>query len=905
MTPELPAPLIFAGHLLGLLVSLGAALALGRERGQRTPAKVGAVLGFLALAIAEGYHGSGLADETSAEASWLRAAGYTLLLIAAITPAPRAALAAAFGPGTLTASASATAAAALAGIASMLRRRHEPGGFWLGAGILVLGGADGLLALEGLAWAEEASHLIRVVGYVFIARTVVGLSRHSMQFRFVVGFGGLLVAVVLFVSAAIGTVIDRNLRDTALERVLAQSEQAQANLRALAVSPLRVLVSLGQSAAIAQPIQSGRSVPVSTITFLRDNLLPDVDFVLFLDRGGEVRGRLGLGRSQAVEVVGTEVVDFALRTGKEVGSLDALSRGNLALLGVSAIRPPGQPKAIGFAVAGFAVDADLLQRTAIGGLGNRAVAFRGRRGAPPALAAAAGFPEGTAVDVPDQVLTEAFGSFLAGGEEETRTLRMAGREHFVAMAPLRKTNGEPVGILMVAEPAAVLGATRQEVNQVLFLVTVAVFGLAFLLALVAARRITRPLVALTGAARRVQAGELEAKADVGGEDEVADLAGAFNQMTDSVNAMTAELRLAATEQSQLRARLETVVNSMGDGLIAVDDDNRVVTYNPAAGEIVGMPRSGVVGKPLREVLRGRDSSGRSLAARKWAPSGLAFVRRADGDEVPVAISSAPLQEGDGASLGRVYVLRDMSREHEVERMKTEFLSNISHELRAPLTPIIGYSQIMTRRPVPADQGQQFARSILESGQRLERIVAMLVDFSAIEAGRLPMATEPTSLRTVVQDTVERWRERAGEHKIETRFARRLPPADVNASLFARMLDELLDNAVKYSPNGGKITVAVNPEGLASRRMLKVEVTDKGIGIESEDLARIFQDFRQVDASDTRPFGGLGLGLTFVKRLAEAHGGSMDAESKLGKGSTFSFTVPAAGATKKRKVTEKR
>jgi two-component system phosphate regulon sensor histidine kinase PhoR len=903
VTPELPAPLVFAGHLLGLLVSLGAALALGRERGQRAAARTTAVLGFLAVAAAEAYHGAGLAGEAAPETSWLRAAGYAFLLFAALTPAPREAAIVAAGPGSVTASLSAAAAGAVAGIVSMARRRHEPGGLWLGAGLLVLAGADALLSL-GNGWALEISHVVRVLGYLFIARTLVALSRHSMQFRFVVGFGGLLVAVVLFVSAAIGTVIDRNLRDTALERVLGQSEQAQANLVGVATNPVRSLVTLAQTPQIAEPIESGRGVPTGIIADLRERLLPDVDFVLFLDRRGGVRGLLGLGRAQAVEVVGTDVVDFALRTGQDVASLDALSQGKLALIGVSAIRPPGQPRVIGFAVSGFDVDADLLQRTVIGTRGNRAVVFRGRRGAPPTLAASAGFPEGTVVDAPPQVLSQAFSRFLAGGEEEGRTLSLGGVQHFVAMAPLRQATGTPVGILMVAEPAAVLGATRQEVNQVLFLVTVAVFGLAFLLALVAARRITRPLVELTGAARRVQAGLLEAKAEVAGEDEVADLAGAFNQMTDSVNAMTGELRLAATEQSQLRARLETVVNSMGDGLIAVDDDNRVVTYNPAAGEIVGLPRSGVVGKPLREVLRGRDSSGRSLAARKWAPSGLAFVRRADGGQVPVAISSAPLQEADGTRLGRVYVLRDMSREHEVERMKTEFLSNISHELRAPLTPIIGYSQIMTRRPVPEDQGKQFAKSILESGKRLERIVAMLVDFSAIEGGRLPMATEPTPLRTVVEETVDRWRERAGEHKIETRFAAQLPAADVNASLFARMLDELLDNAVKYSPNGGKITVGVDPEGPTNRRMLKVEVTDKGIGIESEDLARIFQDFRQVDASDTRPFGGLGLGLTFVKRLAEAHGGAMAAESKLGKGSAFSFTVPAAGTSKKRKVKEK-
>jgi signal transduction histidine kinase len=114
-------------------------------------------------------------------------------------------------------------------------------------------------------------------------------------------------------------------------------------------------------------------------------------------------------------------------------------------------------------------------------------------------------------------------------------------------------------------------------------------------------------------------------------------------------------------------------------------------------------------------------------------------------------------------------------------------------------------------------------------------------------------------------------------------------------MFRRMLDELLDNAVKYSPEGGAIRVGVAARNAGTRRMLRIDVSDRGIGIEPEDLARIFQDFSQVDASDTRAFGGLGLGLTFVKRLAEAHGGQIEAESEPGRGSTFSFTVPAADA----------
>jgi two-component system phosphate regulon sensor histidine kinase PhoR len=418
---------------------------------------------------------------------------------------------------------------------------------------------------------------------------------------------------------------------------------------------------------------------------------------------------------------------------------------------------------------------------------------------------------------------------------------------------------------------------------------------------VATQRITRPVVALTGAARRVEAGDLEAKAEPRGEDEVADLARAFNLMTGSVNTMTGELREAAEEQTRLRARLETVLNSMGDGLIAVDEAERLVIYNPAASRIVGLPRSKVMGRPAREILKVRDAEGRALMTPEAPIAGLGFARQPDGREIPVAISSSTLRDGAGSAIGRVYVLRDMTREHQVERMKTEFLSTISHELRTPLTPIIGYSEILSRRDLSATKAREFASGILDSAKRLERIVAMLVDFSAMEGGRLVVSTRKTPLRPLVDSAVDHWKERSSKHRFVTDFERALPEAELDVSLVRRIMDELLDNAVKYSPQGGRVRVAVSAEdgeegaygSAGNKRMLRVDVSDQGIGVEPEDLARIFQDFRQVDASDTRAFGGLGLGLAFVKRMVEAQGGSITATSEPGVGSTFTFTIPVA------------
>ncbi|MGH2653873.1 MAG: ATP-binding protein [Actinomycetota bacterium] len=891
MSSSLPPAVEFGAHLVILLVTVAAAVALARERGRRPMARVAGAVGFLALAGAEAIRGAGVVGEADPATSWIRLGGYAALLVAALpSPAPAGAAAVMALPGGAITPAVAGLAA---GLGTAIRRWGQPAGLWLAAGIMLFGIAD-LVAGMDRAWAGQVSVLVRVVGCLAVARTVLAITRHRLRLRFLAGFTGLLLAVVLFVSLAIGTVIDRNLRQGALDRLVGQAEDARRNLVDLVSEKVGTLVVLGEVQQIADTIRAGGAVRGALITELRDRLLPDVDFVLFLDRRGAIRGRTGLDRARAVEVVGTEVVDFALRGGTEVSSLDELSGGGLALIGVAPIRPPGAAGPAGFAVAGFMVDQELLDREVIAGRGTRAATFQGFRGAPPALVAAAGFPEeGDDPSAPPAVLRRVFLRFLQGEDTVGRAMELGGADHFAALAPLRQEVGRPVGILVVAEPAGVLTATRRAVNEVLFVVAVAVMGLAFLVALAAARRITRPLSSLTEAARQVQAGDLEAKADVRGEDEVADLSVAFNRMTGSVSTMTEELRVAADEQSRLRARLETVLDSMGDGLLAVDTDGTVSTSNPAAAAILGRSRDEIAGLPLRDALSGRDASGRSLEELEWSPDGLAFVDRPGGDRVPVAISSAPLRDAGGARIGRVYVLRDMSLEYQVERMKREFLSNVSHELRTPLTPIIGYSELMMKRDLPGEQSREFAASILESARRLERIVAMLVDFSAIEAGRLPMATEPLEVGAVLDEAVGAWRRRSDQHDFEIDVPALVPAAQVNPSLFRRMLDELVDNAVKYSPDGGTVRIAVASRNSNDRPMLRIEVSDEGIGIEPGDLAGIFEGFSQVDASDTRSFGGLGLGLTFVKRLAEAQGGTVAAESSPGRGSSFSFTVPAA------------
>jgi signal transduction histidine kinase len=302
---------------------------------------------------------------------------------------------------------------------------------------------------------------------------------------------------------------------------------------------------------------------------------------------------------------------------------------------------------------------------------------------------------------------------------------------------------------------------------------------------------------------------------------------------------------------------------------------------------------------LDEIMTGQSITGRTLAeAAMIGGATEGTLVRTDRSRVAIAMTAAPLLDASGVPVGRVVVVRDVSREHEAERMKSEFLANVSHELRTPITPIKGYAEMMARKKFPRAKEEQFLSGILQSTERLERVVEILVDFAAMEAGRLKPRVEAVPVKELVARLTDKWRERNGGHRFVRKVGTGTPALMVDPKLLVRSLDELVDNAVKFSPDGGQIEISAEPYVNGSRtRGSKVRITvrDHGIGIEPDQMPDLFQDFRQGDGSETRNFGGLGLGLAYVKRIASVHGGDVLVESVPGKGSAFSLVLPAAGA----------
>lgn len=466
-------------------------------------------------------------------------------------------------------------------------------------------------------------------------------------------------------------------------------------------------------------------------------------------------------------------------------------------------------------------------------------------------------------------------------------------DQFVSLAIVPVAGAQPHLTVLLTSPATTVLSTRNQLFRTLFLISFGGTILALGLAIFTGDRITAGLRRLTRAAAAIQSGEPHVRSGVTGEDEVAALGTAFDAMLDSVAAQAAALQAAAEDEARLRNRLEAVVAGMTDALVAVDPYGRITDFNRAAEALTGISASRARGAPAEQVVRLCTEEGVAVGRRLFRAGArdtamLGYVKRGE-EEIPVAVSSGRLRGPAGETAGTVLVFRDMRREREVERMKTEFLSRVGHELRTPLTGILGYADILLRRDVPAERARSWHEEILHSARRLLRIVEMLEFFASEGAGRMMLRPEPVDVRALVNGIASSWNDRLPTN---VTLGRRIAKEEAFVSADRRWLslavDELIDNAVKFSPGGGRILVRVG----SGDGVVEISVSDQGMGMSAEQQAVIFGDFVQVDSSDTRRFGGLGLGLAVVRRVADGLGGTIRCRSAPGRGATFTIVLPA-------------
>jgi two-component system, OmpR family, phosphate regulon sensor histidine kinase PhoR len=440
-------------------------------------------------------------------------------------------------------------------------------------------------------------------------------------------------------------------------------------------------------------------------------------------------------------------------------------------------------------------------------------------------------------------------------------------------------NNVPLALVRVALPLQQVNANIASLQRVLIAVTVLVTVIALLLAMIIAGRISRPVRSLTQSAWKLASSDPDNQPIPSSSDEISQLAQVFNLMSTRMSGQINDLE---TE----RVTLDAVLQKMTDGVLIVDELGRVQLVNPAAIKIFSITQPEPIGKPLIEVVRHHQPE--EMWQRCRATGEAQQVDFEIGHRLSlqgIATSLSPAISGS-----TLLLFQDLSRQRQTEAMRRDFISNVSHELRTPLAALKALTETLQSGALedpPA--AHRFLEQMETEVDSLSLMVSELLELSRIESGRVPLNIEPTPPLDIVNPAVDRLRlqaERAGL-TLTIECADDLPVVLADATRIQQVVVNLLHNAIKFTSAGGQVTVNVTQQG----QQVQFEIRDTGIGIAAEDLPRIFERFYKVDRS--RATSGTGLGLAIARHLVEAHGGKIWAESEVGKGSTFYFTIPLA------------
>jgi len=339
---------------------------------------------------------------------------------------------------------------------------------------------------------------------------------------------------------------------------------------------------------------------------------------------------------------------------------------------------------------------------------------------------------------------------------------------------------------------------------------------------------------------------------------------------------------------------------MGDGVIAVDAEKRITLFNKVAEGLTGWKFEEVQGKVVDEIFRVINEQTRKAVESpidKVLSSGRietgtdrdALIAR-DGSECPVSATAGPIRKNDGTTIGVVMVLRDVSREREIERMKADFVSSVPHELRTPLTLIKEYTATILRDPdMPENTRGQFLAIIDEESNRLAKLIEDLLEISRIESETVKIARQGVDIAAVTEQVLSSLEPLAAKKNIQLKadISDRLGELQGDEDKIQSVVANLVENGIKFTPEGGRVSVSVRGQG----EQLVIRVSDTGMGIPKDALPRLFERFYRVHRPG-KQIQGTGLGLAIVKKIVMMHGGRIEVESEVDRGTTFTVFLPS-------------
>lgn len=445
-------------------------------------------------------------------------------------------------------------------------------------------------------------------------------------------------------------------------------------------------------------------------------------------------------------------------------------------------------------------------------------------------------------------------------------------------------NGKIVGAIYIVASMSELYGTMQRINNIFISGILLALGLTAVLGVILSHTITHPIKELTRHARAVAEGRFTEKTPVFGSDEIGQLSQAFNYMTS-------RLREALSQNEEEKEKLASILTNMSDGVIATDEVGRVILMNRRAGQMLGVEGEELAGREIGSLLGLPEPEAESLA-RGGSDSKLLEITPSEGGQPFVMrVTFTPIHRREIGITGTIAVLQDVTEQEKLEASRREFVANVSHELRTPLTTIKSYTEALEDGALEDKQmAPRFVGVIQNETGRMIRLVTDLLHLSRLDSKEGALRKQRVDIVEMLEDVEDRFSFQMQQKNVRTIIDAKpgVSTAMLDRDGIDQVLDNLISNALKYTPDGGTITMEAN---VTEDGMLSLSVADTGIGIPKKDLDRIFERFYRVDKARTRNMGGTGLGLSIAREIVRVHGGNITLQSELEKGTKVTFTLP--------------
>jgi two-component system sensor histidine kinase VicK len=442
------------------------------------------------------------------------------------------------------------------------------------------------------------------------------------------------------------------------------------------------------------------------------------------------------------------------------------------------------------------------------------------------------------------------------------------------------------GVVYIIASMEELYNTMNLINRFLLTGTLIALALTALLGVMLSATITTPIKAITRQATAVAEGRFDEQVPVLGHDEI-------GQLGQTFNFMMGRLKEALSLNEEEKEKLASILTNMNDGLIAADDSGQVIVINRRAKQILQVNEDTTLGKPLDEVLDIPKDAMRQLKLGE-DPTMLLHFDHDEEERLSVKLTFTGLINKGKSSAGTIAVLQDVTGQEKLEESRREFVANVSHELRTPLTTIKSYLEALEDGAIDDPQlAEKFVSVARNETERMIRLVTDLLQLSRLDSKQAIISKEYTDVTEMLEEVADRFSFQLEQRAITITIdvASVIEHVRIDRDRIDQVLDNLVSNAIKYTPDGGNIGIRAR---LVEPQLLEVDVQDNGIGIPKKDLSRIFERFYRVDKARSRGMGGTGLGLSIAREIVKAHGGTIVLESELAQGTKVTFTLPYPG-----------